>query len=438
MITAQIRRRAARLLAPGLEETTDQVVTALRAPSGSAHPADLERICAYAVAQVPYYQRLGVSGFDEMPVMNKALMRDHEEDFMASDLDRKSLTSRTTSGSTGTPFRAFLDPGKVARHRAQLVGSYRFTGVDPFGWFVHARAWGKVPVATRARYALQGQRLYAGERDAETIASVGEWIRRHRGVALMGYSSYLEDLMRGLEESGYSVPPGTVGAVLGAAEPASSYLAKGARKLFGLTPHMRYSNMELGVMAITDTDPDRYKIDTSSFHVEILAEDSDTPAGPGELGRVVITDLYNRAMPFIRYDTGDLARFDVDAQQNPVPNVLAELQGRRLDVLVAGTPQAPRRASALLLDDEEVLDAGLIRQFQLVQTGVGRFTWVLNAEPGDGMEAQLRKVLDKWVGDIVAVDFVYTDEIPAMNSGKRKLFVNRIPDLEALLSSADS
>ncbi len=43
---------------------------------------------------------------------------------------------------------------------------------------------------------------------------------------------------------------------------------------------MRYANMELGVMAVTGPDLTAYRIDTSSFHVEVLEEDSDTPGGP--------------------------------------------------------------------------------------------------------------------------------------------------------------
>lgn len=38
-----------------------------------------------------------------------------------------------------------------------------------------------------------------------------------------------------------------------------------------------------------------------------LKMDSDEPAEDGELGRIVITDLYNYAFPILRYDNGDTA-----------------------------------------------------------------------------------------------------------------------------------
>jgi phenylacetate-coenzyme A ligase PaaK-like adenylate-forming protein len=68
-----------------------------------------------------------------------------------------------------------------------------------------------------------------------------------------------------------------------------------------------YSNEENGIMGIQDAVEEGYHIDTESYYYEILKMDSDEPAEPGELGRIVITDLYNYAFPILRYDNGDTA-----------------------------------------------------------------------------------------------------------------------------------
>ena len=74
-----------------------------------------------------------------------------------------------------------------------------------------------------------------------------------------------------------------------------------------------------------------YTINWASFHVEILDIDEDKPANPGELGRIVITDLYNLATPLIRYDTGDLGKFcHVDNDNIPKFEIVT---GRVKDVL---------------------------------------------------------------------------------------------------------
>ena len=47
-----------------------------------------------------------------------------------------------------------------------------------------------------------------------------------------------------------------------------------------------------------------YHVSAESVFMEILDEDC-KPTKPGNVGRVVVTSLYNYAMPFIRYDLGD-------------------------------------------------------------------------------------------------------------------------------------
>ena len=66
-----------------------------------------------------------------------------------------------------------------------------------------------------------------------------------------------------------------------------------------------YGNNENGFLACQVGEEDRYTVDLYNFYIEMLRLDSDDPVKPGELGRIVVTDFYNKAFPMIRYDTGD-------------------------------------------------------------------------------------------------------------------------------------
>lgn len=57
--------------------------------------------------------------------------------------------------------------------------------------------------------------------------------------------------------------------------------------------------------------------------------DCDEPAGPGEAGRIVITDLFNYAFPLIRYDTGDIGVMEY-GNDDELPR-LKEIYGRERD-----------------------------------------------------------------------------------------------------------
>lgn len=76
-----------------------------------------------------------------------------------------------------------------------------------------------------------------------------------------------------------------------------------------------------------------------------------------------------------------------------------------------------------------------IRQFQLRQNDIGKFTWVLNAPRSAALELRLRSILDDCVGDIMRCDFTYDSQQLVVGSGKRQSFVNEIPDPESLFRS---
>ncbi len=411
----------------------EDVLRSLRSDCRGASPDAIDRIVSHARAHVPFYRRLGGSGFEDLPVVTKPMLVADPDDFFDQRVQPDTLTSRMSSGTSGINFTSFFDDRRIAHHRAELVAAYRFLGADPFGSFLHCRDWPEVSALHRTAHTVRGKRLYAGERDPGTVRAIAGWLRRRRGTVIIGLPSYLEILFARFDDLGLTFPAGTVSAIVGTGEPATAVLKDASRRLFGVELSMRYSNTENGIFGLSEGSTTRYKLNTATFHVEILDPDADRPARPGAVGRIVITDLFNRAMPFLRYDTGDMGRFAVDSSGCRIPNVLEELAGRNRDFPIAGTADAPRRALYFnLLAPVEALPE--VIQFQLRQHDIGRFTWVLHAARSRALETELRRILDDGLGDILSCDFVYLDGPPVDGVGKRQLFVNEIPDPEALLA----
>ncbi|MBK1707950.1 acyl-CoA reductase [Marichromatium gracile] len=71
-------------------------------------------------------------------------------------------------------------------------------------------------------------------------------------------------------------------------------------------------------------------------HVELLHPETLTPVGPGEIGKVVVTNLQRRLMPTIRYDVGDLGRWVEGECPCGRRTRRMELLGRADDVLIIG------------------------------------------------------------------------------------------------------
>src|SRR5208283_2627227 len=90
------------------------------------------------------------------------------------------------------------------------------------------------------------------------------------------------------------------------------------------------------------------------------------PASPGEPGDVLVTDLHNYGMPFIRYANGDVATMSAGG---PCPcgralRLLASVEGRRVDTLrdANGDP-----VSGMLFISLMQADTQMLRAFQVVQ-----------------------------------------------------------------------
>ncbi|MEO4039284.1 hypothetical protein LG274_04955 [Micrococcus antarcticus] len=432
-----LRRMAARALTKGsFDDIESEILAALEQPAGAAEPQRIDRIVEHAVRNVPFYNRHSAqtSSLEDLPVVDKLMVKSGVEDFLRAGVDRSQLVSRTTSGSTGIPLTVYLDRSRARRNQAGVAASLTYAGADPFAPIVRARQWGRISARSRAVQILREHYpAHADRFDPADIAPLKAWVQKRKDVMFLGYPSYLEMVMRTLEAEGARFAPGNVRTLISAAEAPTPYFFAAARRLFGVQAYARYSSMEMGAMSISDRDDwSAYKFDTSSYHVEILQEDTDEPAAAGELGRLVVSDLHNLAMPLLRYDTGDMARFKVDDQGRAVRNTIVDLHGRRLDVLVGGTAAAPRKLHALAIWGPAAQISEL-RQFQLRQHDIGRFTWLLNAEPSAEIEGTLRRALDERVGDVVECRFEYVDEMPVLASGKRKFFVSDIDDPSALV-----
>ena len=194
------------------------------------------------------------------------------------------------------------------------------------------------------------------------------------------------------------------------------------KALFGCSVNAQYSNEENGVMG-TQEGGEEYYLDSTSWHFEILKVDSDEPAPDGELGRIVVTDLYNYAFPMIRYDTGDMAvaKHAVDAKTGRFWLFLLDLYGRLSDVVFdqLDRPVSPRLISTMMHDFAS-RDSTLV-QWQFIQLAQRRYCFRIVSR-GEFRADALRAKFSPFFGEEIQIEQL--DEIPVLASGKRKAIQN--------------
>lgn len=81
-------------------------------------------------------------------------------------------------------------------------------------------------------------------------------------------------------------------------------------KVFGIPVINEYGASELDLIAFENPNK-QWQINSETLHVEILDE-NDNLLPNGQEGRIVITSLFNKAHPFIRYDIGDIGVLSVE------------------------------------------------------------------------------------------------------------------------------
>jgi phenylacetate-CoA ligase len=200
------------------------------------------------------------------------------------------------------------------------------------------------------------------------------------------------------------------------------------KETFGIAPVRSYGNNENGFMGVQFNEEDRYTVDLYNFHIEMLKLDSDEPVESGELGRIVITDFYNRAFPMIRYDTGDTGKYvEVHDKNGRKHGYFTELYGRRGSVLynTAGEPLCIHVFMNILFHFQ-----GIVYQAKCIQCEKNRYELQLNADRTRIDEQAVVDAYKKYLGQDANVQVTYVDEIPVQASGKRMVCENRCPDYQ--------
>jgi phenylacetate-CoA ligase len=183
-----------------------------------------------------------------------------------------------------------------------------------------------------------------------------------------------------------------------------------------------YGSREFMLMAAECDRHEGLHLTAEQLLVEVLDDDG-LPAADGQEGNVVVTDLFNYGMPFVRYVNGDraIAGWHECSCGRGLPLMRPPL-GRTLDVLT--TPDGRRIPGEFF--PHLLKDFRAVKRFQVVQDTADRIE--LRLVLGDGWTPQDRARLEDAVrevaGPLVTVDVKPVDDIPLTAAGKLRVVVN--------------
>jgi phenylacetate-CoA ligase len=384
---------------------------------------ELQQLLEYAQKNVAYYSELdGVTELSEFPIVNKRTIMENYDAFQSIEFIGTTLHWVSTSGSTGQPFKANQDASKRNRTIADLIYYHKINGWNLGERYVFLKAWVAFPnAATKLKKFVQNfipvDVMNFDENAKESLRQLLKTDKKIR--VILGYASGMASFVDYLEKNGDHAGMFNIKVIFTDSDNLSNTTKIKLEKMFNCPVINRYSNEEHGLLACTSPYDNRFRLNTASYYFELLKLNRDEPAAKGEIGRLVVTDLYNRSMPYIRYDTGDLAiSDDIDRKG---PKTLTSFQGRVADTIM----DTKGNSISAVIVCNFLDDFFMIRKFQLTQYDKDSYLLkVVCNNFHSSISDELSNACKRLLGDKSKIDIELVDDIPVEKTGKYKSVIN--------------
>ncbi len=387
---------------------------------------------AWAVRHLPWFREraAGATTLDALPVLSRADVQRGREALIDPSLDPASLVADSTGGSTGEPVRFVHAPDQAVSTFATELLLVRWWGVRP--WSRAAYVWGDDREAGASRkdrfveHLLGRRHLNAFQVDDAGLRAFAAALRRFRPEVIQGYATALDLLAaRLIADGGRPIRPRVVRS---AAEALFPDRRGRIEEAFGVPVRDVYGSRETPCLA-AECAHGGFHVMAHTKVVE-LVDEAGRAVPRGEFGRVLVTDLSNRAFGFLRYANGDVASWSEDEAPCPCgvawPRLRA-IHGRSSDFLT--TPSGLRIHGEwfthLFYGRDDV------RRFQLRQTAIDRVDLLTEGPADETALADVLAAIRTRLGEGVHLSWRSVDRIETGPSGKHRFTISDVPFLVA-------
>lgn len=410
----------------------------------AAAPADLAawqmaavcRIWSDAIADVPYYGELVASGrapreigswadFRSIPILTRQELQDRPASFLRRSEPPDGFA--VTAGSTGTPLRVGMNQAERDRMRIVKLAAWQEFGYTPssrlFLIWGHSHllgtGWrGRINHLRRkaADWALGYQRVDAYRLSPAVCAHYAEQLLRCRPLGLIGYASALDLFARYTPQFRARFRALGLRFVLSTAEPpprADTFPL--LEDLFGAPVVQEYGAAEVGQIAFK-SGAAPFETYSDLNYVECVSPTDDEVGGQP----VLVTSLYQRYAPLIRYQMGDSL---IGLERLPQGHVqrFTGLAGRLNDVIQLKDGQAIHSVAIFHCIHQETS----VQNIQMVVRDNGIEIRLINTRANDAaMKERIRKRLAQVHPMLAQARILDVEDLETNRAGKRRWFVD--------------
>jgi phenylacetate-CoA ligase len=397
--------------------------------------AKLKKLIRHAYATTEYYSRKfdewGIDPSDirspedvqKLPILTKKDILENISGLISKEYESDDLIASATGGTTGVKINFFYAKDSLAIKQAATYRAERWTGWDIGGtrgliWPAQQDYVGYGSRKEKIRNALSERQvvLPAAILDEEKIAKYIDALKSKKPKMIRGFPNAMSIVADYILQK--NIKLNFESNVISTGEPLQAHQRKSFEKVFHGQVFNSYSAREVALIGQECERHDGLHINMECNFVEFVDKDNGTWVKSGEIGDIIITDLLNYGMPFIRYQIGDVGI--PDSKLCPCGRGLelfGGVEGRDADIFKL---RGGKKVSAITLVLYLVDNGPMVGKVQIIQDAIDHLRIKITDDPMPDKEIfeYYEKTVAGLLGDEMKISFEVVKDIPTEKSGK--------------------
>ena len=418
---------------------------------------NLKKILEHSYRHVPVYKNLykdlkvhpdqliTLDDLGKFPIITKEQLRLAGEKALADNIDKSQMSSHATSGSTAFPLKFYHDFDWGMRRVASkwLFDSYfgarpqsRYFSIlfdPPFknnigndNFFIDkiSKILHSLTISLKSDRISHVQEYSVSYLEFDRISEIVKDLIEFKPEYGYGAPSLLQLFLNAINEKKIKIPK--MKAIVSSIETLLEAERRKFEEEFECPIFNRYGSRELyGAVAGECEYHSGLHVNSELFMIEIV-DDNNEPCSMGEVGNIILTDFYNKSMPFIRYKIGDIGLLESECNCGRSFPLLGKLIGRTSEFAINKNGEKIPLIGLFHSLDETIMDlrfAESISQFQFKQIKPGHLE--IYIVPSNNWNEDLVKEKMNDLGKINGIEFVFkiVEKITSFPSGKRQILL---------------
>ncbi|SHI66790.1 phenylacetate-CoA ligase [Mesonia phycicola] len=390
-----------------------------------------KEIVSYHLQHNSFYKNLlgnkPIDKWEDLPILTKKDLQQPLKDRLSEGFTLKNVYINKTSGSSGHPFVFAKDKFSHALTWSVIFNRFGWFGLD-FNSSYQARFYGipldkigyykerlKDKLATRYRFPI----FNLSDDKLETF--LAEFYTKKFDY-INGYTSSIELFAKYLQNKNIVLKEvcSTLKVCIVTSEMLFPETKKLLEKQLGVPVVNEYGASELDLIAFQNKQ-DKWVLNSETLFVEVVDENNKV-LPYGREGKLIVTSLFNKAHPFIRYELGDVGV--ISEKSSAKHQILQKLTGRTNDVATLPSGKVVPGLTFYYVTKSIIEDSGDVKEFVIKQTKPNTFvvTYVSSEKISDLKKRDMINAIEKYLEKGLELQLNRVDVLERKKSGKLKQF----------------